>query len=64
MRCSLVTVSADAREPSDEEHAEQARRVHSLLVPRLHLCAQPLAAQQPARGPRRHQEEAAHALQE
>lgn len=56
------TVAADTRFAAHEEHAEQAGRVHGLLLPRLHLRPLALAAQQPARRTRGHQAATADAV--
>lgn len=51
----FVTVAADARVPWHEEYTEQARRVHRVVFPRVHLRAITVAAEQPAGRPRCHQ---------
>ncbi|EDW50600.1 GM14715 [Drosophila sechellia] len=57
-----VRFAADTRVAPHEEHAEQAGRVHGLLLPRLHLRPLALAAQQPARRTRGHQAATADAV--
>lgn len=58
----FLAVAADPRVSRHQGHPQQAGRLHSVLVPRLHLRAQPLAAQQPACRKGRHQAEAPDAI--
>lgn len=56
------TEFADARFARHKEHAKPPGRFHGVVVPRVHLRPQPLAAEQPAGGARGDQAQGPHAL--